>query len=131
MCGILGMVMRSQSADWDRAAGALHLLQHRGPDAEAMAGIDFTGNPVAANHPNARIILGFRRLAILDLSARSDQPMRCAHTGNLLVFNGEIYNFPELKQTLEALGHSFATEGDAEVVLAAYREWGEAAFARS
>ena len=72
--------------------------------------------------------LAFRRLAIIDLHERSSQPM---HLGNLhLVFNGEIYNYVELRDTLRGLGHRFLTEGDAEVLLHAWAEWGEQALER-
>jgi asparagine synthase (glutamine-hydrolysing) len=72
--------------------------------------------------------LAFRRLAIIDLHERSGQPM---HLHNLhLVFNGEIYNYLELRDSLRGLGHAFRTEGDAEVLLHAWAEWGEAALER-
>jgi asparagine synthase (glutamine-hydrolysing) len=72
--------------------------------------------------------LGFRRLAIIDLHERSNQPL---HLGPLhLVFNGEIYNYLELRDELRALGHRFETEGDGEVLLHAWRQWGEGALDR-
>jgi asparagine synthase (glutamine-hydrolysing) len=72
--------------------------------------------------------LGFRRLAIIDLHERSNQPL---HLGALhLVFNGEVYNYVELRGELSSLGHEFTTEGDAEVLLHAWHEWGEQALDR-
>jgi asparagine synthase (glutamine-hydrolysing) len=85
-------------------------LRRRGPDDEGL----WQAGPVA---------LGHRRLSIIDLSDRSHQPMR---DGDLhLVFNGAIYNYRELREQLRARGHSFVSDGDTEVILKAYREWGE------
>lgn len=90
-------------------------MAHRGPDGEGVWHDDHAG-------------LAFRRLAIIDLDPRSDQPL---HLGSLhLVFNGEIYNYRELRDELRSLGHAFATEGDGEVLLHAWREWGEDALQR-
>jgi asparagine synthase (glutamine-hydrolysing) len=90
-------------------------LAHRGPDGQATWRDERAG-------------LAFRRLAIIDLAERSMQPL---HLGSLhLAFNGEIYNYRELRDELRALGHSFATEGDGEVLLHAWREWGEGALDR-
>lgn len=72
--------------------------------------------------------MGFRRLRILDLSPAADQPMTLGPLH--LVYNGEIYNFGEIRADLERLGHRFRSSGDSEVVLAAYREWGLAAIPR-
>ena len=72
--------------------------------------------------------LAFRRLAIIDLHERSSQPMHLDHLH--LVFNGEIYNYLELRDALRGLGHEFRTEGDGEVLLHAWAEWDEAALER-
>lgn len=77
---------------------------------------------------DGRVGLAFRRLAIVDLDARSDQPLH--HGPWHLVFNGEIYNHVELRATLEGLGHTFHTTGDGEVLLHAWAEWGEGALDR-
>ncbi len=87
-------------------------LARRGPDG---SGTWFNG-PVA---------LGHRRLAVIDLSERAAQPMRDDAAGLALVFNGTIYNYPELRKELQALGHHFVSDGDTEVILRAYAEWGE------
>ena len=129
MCGIAGILAPRADASWENVTHALHGMAHRGPDGEAITGIDSNGS-IAAPGNRARLILGFRRLAIVDPTPRSNQPMRCAATGNLLVFNGEIYNFLELRDELRQCGHDFHTNGDAEVILAAYAEWGDAAFAK-
>lgn len=88
-------------------------MTHRGPD---DAGVWWS--------EDKRVGFGHRRLAVVDLSPGGHQPMRDA-TGQLtIVFNGEIYNFPDLRQELTRRGHAFCTHSDTEVVLAAYREWG-------
>ena len=93
-------------------ARMLARLARRGPDAEGQ-------------HADGPIRLGHRRLAIIDLSPRSAQPMVDPATGAALVFNGTIYNYPELRAELIALGHAFHSDGDTEVILRAYLEWGE------
>ncbi|MBF0430933.1 MAG: asparagine synthase (glutamine-hydrolyzing) [Fibrobacteria bacterium] len=109
MCGILGSVGNYARPLFETA---LNNLSHRGPDGEGIW--EDTEYPV---------ILGHRRLAILDLSSAGRQPMI---KGDLVaVFNGEIYNYIELKRDLEHLGHHFRTSTDTEVLLAAYQEWGE------
>ena len=87
------------------------LLAHRGPDAEGI----FIDGPVG---------LGHRRLSVLDLSATANQPMRDATGRFILIFNGEIYNFRNIRRSLETLGHTFTTDGDTEVLLAAMKQWG-------
>jgi asparagine synthase (glutamine-hydrolysing) len=89
---------------------------HRGPD-----GVGYLETPEAS--------LGFRRLAIIDL-ATGDQPMASPDGRLQLVYNGEVYNFRELRRELEILGHRFRTTSDTEVVLAAYGQWGPDAFRR-
>jgi asparagine synthase (glutamine-hydrolysing) len=74
------------------------------------------------------MVLGHRRLSIIDLSAAAAQPMTCARTGSVVTFNGEIYNYRELREDLAAEGWSFATSSDTEVALAAYGKWGLACF---
>lgn len=110
MCGIAGEV-----GAVGRVRGAVEdmtdALRHRGPDSGAVWADD-------------HCVLGFRRLAIIDLSERGCQPM-CDETGQLhLVFNGEIYNFQELRDQLQGMGHTFRSGTDSEVILYAYREWG-------
>jgi len=114
MCGIAGE-FRFDNAPPDAVAMTRMLarLARRGPDAEGQ-------------HADGPVRLGHRRLAIIDLSPRSRQPMVDAGTGAALVFNGTIYNYPELRAELIALGHHFHSDGDTEVILRAYLEWGEA-----
>lgn len=87
-------------------------MLHRGPD----GGGSYVAGPVG---------LGFRRLSILDLSHAADQPMVSDDGKLVLVFNGEIYNYLELRRELESLGHTFKSTGDTEVLLHSYREWGQ------
>jgi asparagine synthase (glutamine-hydrolysing) len=88
-------------------------LAHRGPD-------DWGVEVINDHH----VILGHRRLSILDLSPSGHQPMASSSRRSWIVFNGEIYNFREIKRDLEALGVAFRSETDTEVILAAYERWG-------
>ena len=90
-------------------------VSHRGPDDE---GFYLGGN----------FALGHRRLSILDLSPAGHQPMQWKHWW--ITFNGEVYNYVELREELRTLGHSFRSGTDTEVIVAAYEQWGTDAFAR-
>ncbi|MCH7549744.1 MAG: asparagine synthase (glutamine-hydrolyzing), partial [Candidatus Krumholzibacteriota bacterium] len=120
MCGIVGII--SPTCDpkllESNLARAVLTLQHRGPDDH---GIWVNGSGVG---------LGFRRLSILDLSDHGHQPMVSTNSRYTMVFNGEVYNFAEIRRTLAAKGHSFVGSGDSEVILAAFQEWGEDAVHR-
>jgi len=113
MCGIACVYFGSKGRAAPIAAVRLmNLAQaHRGPDADNI----WSGPGLA---------LGHRRLSIIDLDRTSDQPLIDRQTGCVLTYNGEIYNYLELRAELEALGHDFKTKGDAEVLLRAYVEWG-------
>lgn len=118
MCGILGWYSNSQGASERKQFDeALDLISHRGPDDRGL-------------FMDRDVILGHRRLSILDLTAAGHQPMVHQETGNVIVFNGEIYNHTELRIDLEALGHRFIGHSDTEVLLHALTEWGEDAFPR-
>lgn len=111
MCGIAGIINPKHSPEENRSvlSGMLQIQHHRGPDHTGM----WDEGPVH---------LGHNRLSIIDLSDAAHQPM---HYRRLtLIFNGEIYNYLELKKELEAKGHHFATHSDSEVLLNAYAEWG-------
>jgi asparagine synthase (glutamine-hydrolysing) len=115
VCGIAGIVNLSGHAVAQEAiSGITDLLAHRGPDGE---GFWFSADRSVA--------FGHRRLAIIDPTARADQPMASADGRHVMVYNGEIYNFLELRQELEAKGAVFRTQSDSEVILAAWREWRE------
>ncbi len=130
MCGLVALIERQDPAKWDAAARALSTMVHRGPDGEGFAGINHAGKHITYGKARPRIILGARRFSVLDLTSGGSQPMRCSITGNMVIFSGEIYNFLELKNELSNLGHNFSAEGDTEVILAAYAQWGEDAFTR-
>ncbi len=118
MCGIAGEFrFDGQAPALDTMARMLAKLARRGPDAEGQ-------------HGDGPVRLGHRRLAIIDLSAKSAQPMIDAATGTALVFNGTLYNYPELRVELIGRGHVFHSDGDTEVLLRAWLEWGEACVER-
>lgn len=116
MCGILGLYCdggRLHETDLPALRRSLDLMRHRGPDARNLVALTDLG-----------LALGHARLSILDLSSAAHQPMKDEESGNLIVFNGEIYNFPELRQELEAAGFEFRTRSDTEALLLGYRHWG-------
>jgi len=117
MCGIFGIVAREVSSD--TLERARRSLAHRGPDD--------AGSVVIPAVPPEGCDVGFAhtRLSIIDLSPLGHQPMQDPSTGNWIVFNGEIYNFRELRQELSAAGNDFRSHSDTEVILVAYRVWGE------
>ena len=140
MCGIVGAVSLDRPIDLPALQRMNDLQAHRGPDGEGfLLGWVSAGRfhhtllshttHWDANTP-VRIGLGHRRLAILDLSERGLQPMTVGDSQQWIVFNGEIYNHRELRAQLETLGYHFATRTDTEVLLQAYRQWGEACLAR-
>ena len=107
MCGLLGFV----DSPWaDRAEVALAAIAARGPDDQGW-------------FRDPGVVLGHRRLSIIDL-AGGHQPMLTATRRHVIVFNGEIYNYRELRDELRALGHVFTTDSDTEVLLAGYVQWG-------
>ncbi|MFH0822038.1 MAG: asparagine synthase (glutamine-hydrolyzing) [Pseudomonadota bacterium] len=114
MCGIFALINPpGLHADRTLCRAATNLLIHRGPDAHGEW-----------SSREGDIFLGHRRLSILDVSERSNQPM-ISERGNVLVYNGEIYNFRELRRNLEARGCRFKTTGDTEVLLHALEVWGK------
>ncbi|HEX8986926.1 MAG TPA: N-acetylglutaminylglutamine amidotransferase [Rhodocyclaceae bacterium] len=118
MCGIAGEFRWDGApADMEAIGRMCERLARRGPDS-------------AGTWNEGSVAFGHRRLAIIDLSERSHQPMVDAARGLSLVFNGTIYNYPELRAVLVGLGHRFVSDGDTEVILRAYAEWGEACVER-
>jgi asparagine synthase (glutamine-hydrolysing) len=117
MCGIAGFLDLSLKRGSDSlrtiVSGMADTLRHRGPDDSGTWVDASTG-----------IAMGHRCLSILDLSSEGHQPMRSASNRYVLVYNGEIYNFYELKKELEGLGHFFRGHSDTEVMLASFEEWG-------
>jgi asparagine synthase (glutamine-hydrolysing) len=118
MCGIVGLVEGGgQPAATTVVRRMCDQLAHRGPDDEGS----FVSGGVA---------LGHRRLSIIDLSTAGRQPISSPDGRFVMVYNGEVYNFHELRVELSGLGHSFQSRTDSEVVLRAYMQWGEAAITR-
>ena len=138
MCGLAGIV-----GDYPRPVAEAAICRmtsaqaHRGPDDEGTEIIQVgpgSGSPRASGSSSSStstgattesvVALGSRRLAIIDLSEAGHQPMTDPRTGNVLAYNGEIYNFPELRAELVAKGVEFRGRTDTEVILLGYREWG-------
>src|SRR6266496_3834522 len=115
MCGLCGVVELSAQPDRAAVESMLDGLAHRGPDGRGLFAAD-------------GVCLGHLRLAIIDLSDAGLQPFE--RDGLQLLHNGEIYNYVELREELSAKGHVFTTKTDTEVLLAAYREWGESCVKR-
>src|SRR4051812_8014647 len=133
MCGLAGFIARSSCNASCRVEAVLQSLQHRGPDdqgwlsysqGEVRLGRHWTGI-----NQDCEVMLMHRRLSILDLSSAGWQPM--GKNGRYyIVYNGEIYNYLELRKELEDCGHRFESQSDTEVLLAAYEEWGVHALLR-
>src|SRR5690349_17282793 len=116
MCGICGVVVADSPPDLGLIRTMLARMRHRGPDGSGY-------------FRDRRAALGHTRLAIID-AAGGAQPL-CNSDGNVWVtFNGEIFNYVELRDELRALGHEFRTASDTEVIVHAWDEWGESSFAR-
>ncbi|HEY6927515.1 MAG TPA: asparagine synthase (glutamine-hydrolyzing), partial [Steroidobacteraceae bacterium] len=132
MCGIAGIIrFDGQPVALDVARTMLIQLAHRGKDhSEIVVGSAGTAGPQPRLSSRAEIMLGHRRLSVIDLSEAGSQPMATADAQQWIVFNGEIYNYIELRAELRSLGHVFRTATDTEVILMAYRQWGEACVQR-
>lgn len=116
MCGILGFFSEHPASGLvERLHAAIHALRHRGPDDQGME--TFT---VA----RGQLVLGHTRLSIIDLSTGGQQPMQSLDGRYTIVYNGEIYNYRELRRELEGLGYKFRSDSDTEVLLAAWANWG-------
>ena len=114
MCGISGWFLRdSKCFELENIQKMVSALHHRGPDDSGIYYDQKKG-----------IALGHNRLSIIDLSDNGHQPMINKKTGDILIFNGEIYNFKILRKELEGLGHDFFSQTDTEVLLYAFKEWG-------
>jgi asparagine synthase (glutamine-hydrolysing) len=148
MCGIAALFSSHPILLEDFVRRMTTVVRHRGPDDEGFAifsapdmavtpsggmdtpetvydaGIAYAPRRNIETRSNAVVALGHRRLSIIDLSPAGHQPM-CTEDGHVwIVYNGEIYNYIELRDELEHLGHTFVSHSDTEVILAAYREWG-------
>jgi asparagine synthase (glutamine-hydrolysing) len=144
MCGIAGIYhFDLKPVDAGMLQRMTRIIRHRGPDDEGFLLINTTSGevkscsgedstdeirqefPILENANGANLSLGFRRLSIIDLSRLGHQPM-CDSTGKAwIIFNGEIYNYLELRQELQSAGYQFKSRSDTEVILNAYLHWGE------
>lgn len=120
MCGIVGYISK-ENVSKDILDSMVDSIYHRGPNDKGY--IDFQYN-------NQYLFFGHTRLSILDVSEHAHQPMVNEDENYILVYNGEVYNYLELKKELENLGYSFESTGDTEVVLKSYIEWGYDCFAK-
>ena len=118
MCGIAGILYRDRKTpvDKDLLRAMTDVIRHRGPDGEGM-------------HIAPGLGLGHRRLAIIDPAA-GQQPMLDPDTQNVIIYNGEVYNYVEIRKELLAAGYHFRTDSDTEVILKAYAHWGEECLGR-
>ncbi len=116
MCGIVGFTHKNRPPRPEHIREATSCLIHRGPDQQGV-------------YESRHVSLGAVRLKIVDLVS-GDQPMRSEDGDTVQVYNGEIYNYAELRTELEALGHRFLTDSDTEVVLHAFLQWNTDCFRR-
>ena len=114
MCGILGCVTKPDSVNIKDFQHSLDTIAHRGPDDQGIY-----------NNENRTVYLGHNRLSIIDLSERGHQPMSSDDGRYWLTFNGEIFNFLEIKKELVEKGYQFKSATDSEMIIYAYAEWGE------
>lgn len=143
MCGISGIISYTEAVDSEKLLSMTRVLRHRGPDDEGFFLGDINKNIIKSFHHdetinsiklrtprlendfNADLGFGFRRLSILDLSENGHQPMQFEDAGLWIVYNGEIYNYIEIREELRAKGYAFKSNTDTEVILKAYHLWGE------
>lgn len=135
MCGIAGIIpVSTASLDSRLIPRILRHLEHRGPDDQGCLLFSRDGAQLCREWPGQEPIAGpvllHRRLSILDVTEAGWQPMGTPDGRYYIVFNGEIYNFLELRSELEALGHRFRSRSDTEVLLSAYVQWGTEVLAR-
>jgi len=147
MCGIVGVIDLKHRRAGDALLRMTEQLRHRGPDdegyalfhldenlVEACGGNDSTSSGArrvgGAPVPRCEVALGHRRLSILDPTPAGHQPMSSPDSSCWIAYNGEVYNYREIRHELEDLGHQFVTRTDTEVVLAAYDEWGASCLER-
>src|SRR5438309_10359765 len=115
MCGIAGLISHNPQAFIN---SMLRSIEHRGRDDEGI----WTSQPIDAEE--RRVCFGHRRLSIIDTSSAGHQPMLTADGRFVVILNGEIYNYRELREQLSTKDHRFHTQTDTEVLLAAWAEWG-------
>ncbi|MEZ5164126.1 MAG: asparagine synthase (glutamine-hydrolyzing) [Fimbriimonadaceae bacterium] len=122
MCGIAGYISANRDGKGEKLVHAIVESQiHRGPDFQAV---------VPLKTEKGEVVLGHNRLSIIDLSAAANQPQYDESGQISIVLNGEFYNYIEIRAELEALGHTFRTQSDVEVLIQAYKEWGHECLSR-
>jgi len=125
MCGIVGIFSKKYDHNISNLntiiKSAISSLHHRGPDDNGIETIAASHNP---DDNSGFLLLGHTRLSIIDLSLGGHQPMHSSDDRYIVVYNGEIYNYRELREELKSLGHTFRTESDTEVLLIVWKEWG-------
>src|SRR5262245_8505893 len=114
MCGIAGFVDFKKRSSQQLLSEMTQAVAHRGPDGQGEYFVE-------TNY--ATVAMGHRRLSVIDLSAAANQPLQ--YDGLHMIFNGEIYNYEEIRNKLIERGHQFVTHSDSEVILHSWREWGE------
>lgn len=128
MCGIFGFISRNRKITTHEIHTALQSLRHRGPDNSGV--VAFKGTPKGYYNGNAipdgewSSVLAHVRLSIIDLSDAANQPMSNEDDSVWIVYNGEIYNFHEIREELQTRGHKFRSRTDSEVIIHGYEEWG-------
>ncbi len=131
MCGIFGTLSAKNSIDKiiqnARLVSTLHALRRRGPDDKAFETFDISRRN---DIPPFELILGHTRLSVIDLSSNGHQPMHSNDGRFVVVYNGEIYNYRELREELKSYGHNFQSDSDTEVLLIAWSHWGAACLPR-
>lgn len=148
MCGIFGVLNFNEvSADFKSLQAAVNIISHRGPDDEGYAVFNTynnkseerygdtsaikKGSHILSDSPESfNLAFGFRRLSILDLSVNGHQPFFNREKNICMIFNGEVYNYIEIREELISKGYSFFTGTDTEVIMNAYIEWGEDCLSR-
>lgn len=133
MCGIAGIISFKESVDAKMINRMTDIVSYRGPDDEGAIIVSEDRNvksfkraeELNPKERKGRILLGHRRLSIIDLTVNGHQPMSYANETLWITFNGEIYNYIELREELEKYSYTFKTKTDTEVILAAYHKWSE------
>ena len=150
MCGILAYFNPEGISKKEivESIASLQSIKHRGPDGEGVLLLNTKSGESTRLRTNDipegaqwdvefdnldgefNLFFGHRRLSIFDTSIKGHQPMTDTHSGNVIIYNGEVYNFKEIRDELISNGHAFSSDSDTEVILTAYRVWGENCFSR-
>ena len=119
MCGILGIYSSENKKELiNRVEHGINSLNHRGPDSKGLCNFDIKEN-------KSSLVLGHTRLSIIDLTPNANQPMQINHGRYTIVYNGEIYNYKELREELIRNGHIFKTDSDTEVLVTLWAKLGD------